>query len=228
MPVSRKTKPKYAKKARRNLKARKAVYANKQIGMLGSNPRVSFNYVETLSPTPTIFGVYSFMVNSLYDPNYSGTGHQPSGFDALAALYKHYIVLKATVTVRAINTSTTVPAYIGGAFSRLTLDGDIDGTNPVINFEEQSSAKVFMLGVQGSGSETKTFRMSVIPHRFMGMSKPIADDRFWGDNSANPSESVFWNLLTCSVNHSSNPTVVYSIKTEFFTMWREPLRRAIN
>jgi len=212
---------KAAKKARRK-------YVNRQIGILGANPRVSFRYVDTISPTPTIFGVYSFMVNSLYDPNYSGTGHQPSGFDALATLYKHYIVLKAVVTVRALNTSTTVPAYIGGAFSRLTLDGDLDGSNPVVNFEEQSSAKTFILGVQGSGTEVKTFKMSVIPHKFMGMNQPIADDRFWGENSANPSEQVYWNLFTCSVNQASNPTVTYSVKTEFFTMWREPLRRAVN
>lgn len=200
----------------------------KQVGLLGVNPKVNFKYSDLINLNPTIFTVYSFMVNSLYDPNYTGGGHQPAGFDQIAALYKHYIIMRATVIIRAINLSATVPAYIGGAFSRLTLTGDLDGSNPVQNFEEQSSAKTMILGVAGSGAEVKTFTMSVVPHRFMGVKNPMSDDRFWGDNTANPSESVFWNLLCCSVDNASNPNVAFDIKIKFFSVWREPLRLAIN
>lgn len=42
----------------------------------------------------------AFRLNSLYDPNFTGTGHQPLGFDQYAALYNYYRVYKVDVQVR--------------------------------------------------------------------------------------------------------------------------------
>lgn len=38
------------------------------------------------------YAEYVFRVNSLFDPNLSGTGHQPRGFDQLSSLYRGYQV----------------------------------------------------------------------------------------------------------------------------------------
>ena len=38
-------------------------------------------------------------LNSLFDPNLSGLGHQPRGFDQLMAVYEKYTVVAAKITV---------------------------------------------------------------------------------------------------------------------------------
>jgi len=42
---------------------------------------------------------YVFSMNDMFDPNFSGTGHQPLFRDELAARYKNYTVLASYITV---------------------------------------------------------------------------------------------------------------------------------
>lgn len=71
------------------------------------------------------FVTYDFRLNSLFDPNRTGTGHQPIGFDQLAALYLNYRVYacryKVTLVVEASTQPATMltvlPSNSGGAIS---------------------------------------------------------------------------------------------------------------
>lgn len=45
-------------------------------------------------------GTYTFRANDLYDPDYSGTGHQPLGFDQLMAMYNRFTVIASDITVK--------------------------------------------------------------------------------------------------------------------------------
>lgn len=47
----------------------------------------------------TIPVTYSFIANGMYDPNITGTGHQPMGFDQMKIFYNHYVVHKAHIKV---------------------------------------------------------------------------------------------------------------------------------
>lgn len=49
----------------------------------------------------------AFRLNSVYDPDLSGTGNQPVGFDQWAAFYNKYRVLSTDVEIRLENRSTT-------------------------------------------------------------------------------------------------------------------------
>lgn len=50
------------------------------------------NVAITVSATSGLPGYYTYRTNSLYDPNYTGAGHQPFFRDQLAAAYKSYVV----------------------------------------------------------------------------------------------------------------------------------------
>jgi len=43
---------------------------------------------------------YAFRLNSMYDPNFSGTGHQPQGYDQMASVYGRYTVYKVRLSIR--------------------------------------------------------------------------------------------------------------------------------
>lgn len=65
-------------------------------------------------------------LNSLFDPNQSGTGHQPYCFDQIAALYKKYLVYGCTVQITASNSSdknNAITYLVRGAYSTTTLSG---------------------------------------------------------------------------------------------------------
>ena len=55
-------------------------------------------YTDTilLSSTGSVaFNTHTFRANSVFDPDWTGAGHQPTRFDQLAALYQRYEVLKS-------------------------------------------------------------------------------------------------------------------------------------
>jgi len=77
-----------------------AAFANKQRCTLRFLRRVY------LGPGGTGTGDYhSFRANSLFDPDYTTAGSQPTGFDQYAALYQHYRVLSSTCQMNIVNTS---------------------------------------------------------------------------------------------------------------------------
>ena len=49
-----------------------------------------------------------FFTNNLYDPEQTGVGHQPMGFDQMAARYRTYSVLKCNLFVRCWNQSNAI------------------------------------------------------------------------------------------------------------------------
>jgi hypothetical protein len=50
-------------------------------------------------PNTGLVTSYFFSANGLYDPNITGTGHQPIGFDQMMSLYEQYTVTRSSVTV---------------------------------------------------------------------------------------------------------------------------------
>lgn len=65
-----------------------------------SNAVYRFVYTEAVSLSATgagSAGSYTFSLNNLYDPNISGTGYQPIGFDQMSQIWLNYRVLKVRV-----------------------------------------------------------------------------------------------------------------------------------
>ena len=62
---------------------------------------VRYADVVNLSITSGAFASQVFSCNGLFDPDVTGTGHQPLYFDQLIALYQHYNVMSSKITIRA-------------------------------------------------------------------------------------------------------------------------------
>nr|QKN88897.1 MAG: capsid protein [Cressdnaviricota sp.] len=67
----------------------------------GDRVIIPLRYSETILTTTTtsVPSFYGFNLNSVFDPNQTGTGHQPYGFDQYAALYNRYRVFKVSWNV---------------------------------------------------------------------------------------------------------------------------------
>jgi len=110
--VWQKMTPAQQAKQRASLKPRRKTYraaGNKPISR-GSGPQLGTTIVSNTMPifsakttralrysdyfqlttTSGAVSTYVFAANGLYDPNITGTGHQPMGFDQLLQFYNHY------------------------------------------------------------------------------------------------------------------------------------------
>lgn len=91
--------------------------ANPQNSKIANQLRCEFTYAEvgvTLNPGAAGGAAsYVFAANGLYDPNISGAGHQPMGFDQLMALYNQYVVIGGYIKITFSNTDATNSQVIG-------------------------------------------------------------------------------------------------------------------
>lgn len=83
--------------------------------------RIRYCSAITLSSTSGSIGKQTWNMNSIFDPDSTGAGHQPLWHDTLIGIYNHYSVTSATLRVRFIATHATMPFIVG-------LIGDDDGT----------------------------------------------------------------------------------------------------
>jgi len=90
-------------KSRPKAKQYKMTYVQGHTGIgLPQTKYVTLTYCETIgiangTGAPSI---YAYRLNSIYDPNYTGTGHQPLGHDEWAQLYTKYEVLSSKIKTR--------------------------------------------------------------------------------------------------------------------------------
>ncbi len=93
---------------------------------------VQLRYTDTISLTSssvtarTSGNQYEFRLNSIYDPNYTSTGHQPYMYDQFAALYGRYRVDRVRVQIDAIaspSTSHCITALVQGPSGGWSING---------------------------------------------------------------------------------------------------------
>jgi len=88
-------------------------------------------------------------LNSLFDPDFTYTGHQPYGYDQLAAIYGQYIVRGVTVDLQF--TDPTIEALvIGAAVQPSAASSTVSGKDPYVIAEQEFGAVEY---VNTSGSQ---------------------------------------------------------------------------
>lgn len=102
--------------AKRNIFRRRRRFQriHRTIGGFPNSKTVALRYVDNviLNPTSSASAVNVYRINSVFDPDYTGVGHQPMFHDNYASVYQKYRVNYATITFVAldnhvINTSTS-------------------------------------------------------------------------------------------------------------------------
>lgn len=162
---------------------------------------------------------YVYSANGLFDPDITGIGHQPMGFDQLIALYEHYTVLNAKVTVSFVNESTTDPAYVGiAAFPDTTPE-----TVPSKLVENGLLKRVYVAANSGNPKSNATLTFSVKISRINGRPESIvADDLFRGDSASNPSEQTYLHVFGYNLTNGNSVSVRADTLIEYDAVFTEP------
>lgn len=179
-------------KRRRRFKRRSAVI-RRAPGMLGKTFKQRFRYCDQieLNATSGVPAVYSFRANSLFDPDYTGTGHQPIGFDQLMNFYTHYTVIGAKLTATFVSSSNN--ATQGAAICGIELSGSSTPTTTLNDIFEQGNTS-YRTMTNSAAIGKVTVRKGVGMSKFLGQ-KVLNEDANAGTVGASPSELVWFHVF---------------------------------
>jgi len=130
-------------------------------------------YAETYTLTTGTAGVLGtaqlMLLNSLYDPNSTGTGHQPYGFDQLSSWFKTYIVHSVKVKILACS--------IGGS-AEVAVCWKLDNPNgfqSMVGYtvDQATEAPMIGVGLLGASGIDRVFKktLDIYPHEVLGITK---------------------------------------------------------
>lgn len=114
-----------------------------------------------------------FRANSLFDPNETGTGHQPMFFDQFAQVYARYVVKRSTIKVtfnpvtETASTSMWMIGIIGQSSGTISAD-------PNVNCEQAHSKWAAINGRDG-GPNQKTLTMTFTPESCLNLTSKDTD-----------------------------------------------------
>ncbi len=149
--------------------------------------RCTLKYTEqiTMSGTPTT-PAQVFRMNSLFDPNLTGTGHQPNYYDQLQAVYGQYCVTSAKLTAKFASNQSAIVSMGVMLYSENNI-----GTLTVENLCETKYAMDLTVG----GTNANPTRSFALPTanvtKMMGQSALNTDPNTYSIVTSNPTDVLF-------------------------------------
>lgn len=193
---------------KRNYRRRRAVVGRNLIGSgFNKQQMVRFKYCSNVEIDPALgsVAVHFFRANSAYDPDLTGTGHQPYHWDQWTSMYDHYTVMGSKITARFISrvNDTSVPLANMICGVRVEDNYSLGGTNPETECERDSRYRFLTHG------RSTTVQAFYSPKKFFGI-KDIKDNitRLGAATTTNPSEDVSFACWAAAPNALDNPTMI--------------------
>lgn len=220
---SQRTQPSQKKK----LTIYRAPYSTKPY-IIGKTSKASLRYSQngtiTGSAVQGSIGTWIMSANGCYDPDITGVGHQPRGFDQLMTLYDHYTVTNATITVRFVNNSTNSRPYVGIAVrdsssAFVDLVGVAEYSNMVLS--RKPLGRITTLDSAGDSSFTSlTTRVNV--SSFLGRKNAMSDPELKGSASSNPAEQVYFHVIAGDPHASTPASIDIFTSVTYDVVFHEP------
>lgn len=177
------------------------------------------NYQENVSVTTgaSSVGNYVFAANGLYDPNVTGTGHQPLGFDQMMLIYNHYCVVRSRIIVTARNASSTLGAYIAvskhAGSTPLTVDSRLI---------ESGMIKYSYLAPKSNNGFTKILSEQMDIARFTGVDDVLDVTELRGSIGSNPAEGQYFDVSAWNPDDATQVPIYLEVLIEFDAIFTEP------
>lgn len=160
------------------------------------------NYRADIGQAGNSANTQIFRTNGIFDPDFSGTGHQPLFRDMWASMYDYYTVLACDYTIRMYNASGQDPVTFTAAITSAQNIGAVNvSVFPTTNSTDYSSAASGLIYPAAEFKNTHTefltpgekmeFKGTLTPGDFIVDAKDSDNDTTWIANGSNPSVPRF-------------------------------------
>lgn len=174
---------------------------------------IKLRYVDQFNlDGPTgVNSVRVFRANSIFDPDYTGTGHQPLGRDQWSVFYDHYCVLGAKITAKFVSTGSTAStdACMVGI---LLKDNSTTIVSPTTIMEQTNSGYAVL--TNSNASQTKTIRKGYSARKFFNL-KDVKDNRalVGAQFGSTPPEDAYFHVYQTPLSPSDDARPIRVIVT---------------
>lgn len=166
---------------------------------------MKLRYAENgLSLAPVAyFGQYGLKINSTYDPNLTGTGHQPDMRDMLASVYDKYRVNGCRIKWRIRNNTSALTTV--GILATDSATGSMDSD------QIKQRCHVYAT-LKGNGGEGDSLEL-VLPVNFKSIVGPkLTDSAYTANYTADPSDLIYGYLQACADDLTTNISLTHSVE----------------
>jgi len=194
--------------------------------------RLTLRYCDTIALTSTSGAVSTWVIraNDLFDPDLTGTGHQPMGFDPMMLFYNHFCVVRAKLTCTFQSTSGAVSQGL------IRYDASLTPLTVIDRILELGGCVSTMLGTQGGLGSSMTIDLSLNVAKLQGVTQAVilADPSLRGDAATSPTELTYFHIqLFDAGGASSGAYVTFYLEQEaIFTEPRDNVesfhRKTVN
>lgn len=164
---------------------------------------------ENKNQSVTVPTTVQFAANGLFDPDITGVGHQPMGFDQLTAIYQDYRVHAVKMTVEL----TTQTAAVPGLFA-IGMHGNSGVPANMSEAMEDRSYKHRITEPYRPARLTMFKKISTI----FGKSKLMTNGEanFSAGSGANPTTLGYCNLMMASQDETATCLYKYRVTLTYF------------
>jgi len=190
-------------------------------------------YVEeiTLNSGLAAYAVHRFHANSLFDPDLTGGGHQPYGFDTLMSMYNHFTVIGSKITVKPVLTTTAnvIPGYLVVTCSdngTRVADAYTSGGVPFV-MESLGTTRPILVGREAL--DTKLIAISTFSaKKFFGVSSIVGQDLYRGNSAANPTELSFFEIAHMAAGANDPGSLTFMVTIDYTAVFSERKNLSIS
>lgn len=176
--------------------------------------KMRYHEVGTLTSTVGAISRYLFRWNSVFDPDFTGVGHQPLYRDTFATVYDHYAVVSCSAKITVVNTSAN-PHIIGA----VTDDDSSAATNRDTLCEQSHGRHFFVPALTGSLS-MKTWDMKWDCKTILNID-PFTSESYKTPNDSNPSEESYLVIWSVPADGSSTSSVLFDVELVYTVLFTE-------
>lgn len=219
--VKNKTLPTRYKKKKYWTNNRMVNYVNRFTGFgFPGKLRAKLKYVDEVSTGASAsIQYFRFSANGMFDPNVSGVGHQPYGFDQFSTVYGKYRVLSSVMKVWHVNNTATTPDRVP-CYVAIALDQDVALTfsNVTHMLESDIIGNVRQIGayhaVAGTSMSLKEHaRKKYSAKGYFG--KGFDDNDLEGSVTSNPTTQCYYHLMCAPQAGATSQQMYFRVQIEY-------------
>lgn len=192
----------------------------RRISLAGQPNRkiVKMRYSDTieLNPGLTVPSGHAFRASSIFDPDYTGVGHQPMSHDQWALFYNHYTVIGSKIRFKfSSSTAGTEPIVCG-----VILNDDASAPSTVSSLIEQGRGGYTMLDTKSRS--VITLKKGYSARRFHNVADVKDVDRLSATFGTNPTENAFFVVWAACLSGGDPATMYGQVTIDYLCVLKEP------
>lgn len=202
-------KPRKSRKPRTSL-MRAPTFRTK--GVFGDSLVRTLRYVTefTMNAGISSQALYTFKANSIFDPDHTGSGHQPMGADELSIFFEKYVVLSSRIVVHALHQGDHNSSNASIIYGYCDNNSGPPATSPTTWIEQRRGSYRVIAGGNSAKTYT-TMPLTYYPKKVFGI-KDIQDLKSLagttGSGGSDPTDIAYFNIGTSGFQFATDPAEI--------------------